>query len=122
MPHIHVEYSENIENIQVKPLLLALNQCLVDGEYATAIDIKSRATCQNDFVIGLNEDNQGYVHIKISLLTGRSLPIRQEISAKALSILVKHLPKQSQIEIQACVEIIEMPRETYSKQFIKVIF
>lgn len=120
MPHIHVEYSDNIENFEVKPLLVKLNQCLVDGEYATAIDIKSRAICQNNFVVGLNEKNQGYVHVKISLLMGRSLEIRQQISAKALDVLVNYMPKQSQIEIQACVEIIEMPKETYSKQFIKV--
>jgi 5-carboxymethyl-2-hydroxymuconate isomerase len=120
MPHIHVEYSDNIENLEVRPLLVALNQCLTDGEYATAIDIKSRAICQNNFVVGLNEENQGYIHVRISLLTGRSLEIRQQISAKALAVLVNYMPKQSHVEIQACVEIVEMPKETYSKQFIKV--
>ncbi|ALH95386.1 5-carboxymethyl-2-hydroxymuconate Delta-isomerase [Acinetobacter equi] len=120
MPHIHVEYSDNIENFEAKPLLTALNQCLVVGEYATAVDIKSRAMCQKDYVIGINEQSQGYVHVKISLLTGRSLEIRQAISEKALGVLIEYLPKQSKVEIQACIEIIEMPKETYSKKIIQV--
>ena len=120
MPHIHVEYSDNIENLDVKPLLVALNQCLVDGEYATAIDIKTRAICQKNYVVGIDEQNQGYIHVKISLLTGRSLETRQAISKQTLDTLVRFIPHQSKVEVQACVEIIEMPKETYSKQFIKL--
>lgn len=120
MPHIHVEYSDNIENLETQPLLLALNQCLVEGQYATAIDIKSRAIVQHDYIVGLAEENQAYVHVKISLLTGRSLETKQAISEKTLQILIDQLPQQSHVEIQACVEIIEMPKETYSKKFIKI--
>lgn len=120
MPHIHVEYSDNIENFETKPLLLALNQCLINGQYANAIDIKSRAICQKNYMIGMGEKNQAYVHVKISLLTGRTLETRQEISKKALEILLTHLPKQTEVDIQACVEIIEMLKETYSKQFVKI--
>jgi 5-carboxymethyl-2-hydroxymuconate isomerase len=36
MPHIHLEYSDNVENFQAKSILLALNQALVDGAYLGA--------------------------------------------------------------------------------------
>lgn len=119
MPHIYVEYSDNITDLATQPLLQALNQCLIDGQYATAIDIKSRAVVQHDYMIGCAEKNQGYVHVKISLLTGRSLATQQAISQQALQVLLAQLPKQSVVDIQACVEILQMPAESYSKSVIK---
>lgn len=54
MPHIHVEYSANVQDLAIKPLLLALNQAMLDGAYVkSAVDVKSRAIRQQDFVIGL---------------------------------------------------------------------
>ncbi|WOE31342.1 MULTISPECIES: 5-carboxymethyl-2-hydroxymuconate Delta-isomerase [unclassified Acinetobacter] len=119
MPHIHVEYSDNIENLATQSLLLALNHCLVEGQYAVAVDIKSRAIAQTDYCIGLAEKQQAYVHVKVSLLTGRSLEIRQEISQKVLQVLSDQLAVlSSPLTIQACVEIFEMPVETYAKKII----
>ena len=44
MPHIHLEYSDNIDTLEVKPMLLALNQALLDGQFVqSGNDIKSRA-------------------------------------------------------------------------------
>lgn len=120
MPHIHVEYSANVEDLAVKPLLLALNQTMLEGAYvSSALDVKSRAVCQDDFVIGLEAQDQGYVHIKVSLLTGRSLELQAEISRKLLAVLKAHVPTQK-INIQLCVEILEMNKTTYSKNVISI--
>ncbi|MFC6051850.1 5-carboxymethyl-2-hydroxymuconate isomerase [Acinetobacter sp. Ac_877] len=119
MPHIHLEYSDNIENLEVKPLLLSLNKALINGGYAQAgLDIKSRATCQKDYVIGDNEPNQAYIHLKLSLLTGRSVELRQEISACLLNVLTDNAPKQEKVTVQLCVEVLEMQREIYAKKII----
>lgn len=120
MPHIHVEYSANVEQLEVKPLLLALNQAMLDGGYvATANEVKSRAIRQEDFVIGLDTSDQAYIHIKVSLLTGRSLELQQEISSQMLTVLKRFVPEQK-LNIQLCVEILEMNRATYSKSVISV--
>ena len=72
MPHIHLEYSDNIDTLEVKPMLLALNQALLDGQFVqSGNDIKSRAIRQSDFVIGVDGDAQAYLHAKVSLLSGR---------------------------------------------------
>lgn len=119
MPHIHLEYSDNIENLETKPILLALNKALVEGAYVdSANDVKSRAICQHDYVIGFGDASQAYVHAKVSLLTGRSVELQQEISQLLLTTLEQHLPKQSQVSLQICVEILEMQKATYSKKII----
>ena len=119
MPHLHLEYSDNIENLEVKPLLRALNKSLIEGGYAQAgLDIKSRATCQIDYVIGDDEPNQAYMHVKLSLLTGRSAELRQEIAACLLKVLVDESPKQAKVTVQFCVEIIEMQRDIYAKKIV----
>jgi 5-carboxymethyl-2-hydroxymuconate isomerase len=119
MPHIHLEYSDNIENLETKPILLALNKALVEGAYVgSANDIKSRAIRQQDYVIGLRDDSQAYVHAKVSLLTGRSVELQQAISQLLLTTLEQHLPQQSQVKLQICVEILEMQKTTYSKKII----
>ena len=121
MPHIHLEYSDNIENLEVKPLLTSLNKALIDGQYAQpGLDIKSRAVCQTDYVIGLNEENQGYVHLKLSLLTGRSEELRKEISTCLLNVLAQNIAKQNNVTVQLCVEVLEMEREIYSKKIIEI--
>lgn len=120
MPHIHLEYSDNIENLEIKPLLVSLNQTLIQGGYAQAdLDIKSRATCQTDYVIGNNEEKQAYIHVKLSLLTGRSVELRQEIAAALLKTLTEQIPKQIKVTVQFCVEILEMERDIYVKKIVQ---
>ena len=119
MPHIHLEYSDNIENLEPKAILLALNQALFDADYfSPANDIKSRATCQQDYVIGLGDVSQAYVHVKVSLLTGRSMELQQDISQLLLATLEQHLPAQSQLSLQLCVEMVEMQKASYAKKVI----
>ena len=119
MPHIHLEYSDNIESLKVKPLLISLNQALIQGGYAQAgLDIKSRAICQTDYVIGDNEQNQAYMHLKLSLLMGRSAELRKEIAEKLLEVLTQKAPKQSNVTVQFCVEVLEMQRDIYAKKIV----
>ncbi|TCB52749.1 5-carboxymethyl-2-hydroxymuconate Delta-isomerase [Acinetobacter sp. ANC 4779] len=119
MPHIHLEYSDNIQNLEPKPILLALNQAMVDGAYVgSANEVKSRAICQHDYVIGVGDASQAYVHAKVSLLSGRSVEVQQEISQLLLTTLEQHLPRQSQVSLQICVEILEMPKAPYTKKIV----
>lgn len=119
MPHIHLEYSDNVENFQAKPILLALNHALVEGAYVGAAnELKSRAICQHDYVIGLADATQAYVHAKVSLLTGRSVELQQQIAQVILHTLEQHIPAQSQVNVQICVEILEMQKATYAKKIV----
>ena len=47
MPHIHLEYSDQLQALEMKPLLSRINRTLVEnGLFGNASDIKSRAFCQ----------------------------------------------------------------------------
>ena len=120
MPHIHVEYSDNVQ-FAAKPLLLAINQAFIAAGYATdPSDVKSRAVCQSDYVVGVELESQhAYVHAKVSLLAGRSDTLKAEIADLVLSILEQHVPKQQDVHLQLCVELLDMPRNSYRKSKVQ---
>ncbi|WP_034584479.1 5-carboxymethyl-2-hydroxymuconate Delta-isomerase [Acinetobacter sp. HR7] len=120
MPHLHIEYSDNLQSLEIKPMLLAIHQAFFDAKYITEPkDLKSRAIRQQDYVIGLDVNTtQAYVHAKVSLLSGRSPELKQAISQCVLQVLQQHVQPQLGLEIQLCVEILDMPREYYSKAVI----
>lgn len=119
MPHIHLEYSNNLAAFQPQPILLGLNQALLaTGHVKAATDIKSRAVAQTDFVIGLGETSQAYVHVKVSLLSGRDLATKKEISDQLLLALQQLLPAQPDLTVQLCIEILEMEKACYGKTII----
>lgn len=116
MPHIHVEYSDNVQ-LAAKPLLLAINQAFIAAGYATdPSDVKSRAICQSDYVVGMEADSAyAYVHAKVSLLAGRSDELKAEIADLVLNTMQQHVPQQQGLNVQLCVELLDMPRHCYRK-------
>jgi len=53
MPHLHVEYSDNLHDLAVDRLLLRLNHALVaSGQFADELDIKSRAVALASYRVG----------------------------------------------------------------------
>ena len=88
MPHIIVDYSANIEYFDPKQLLLKINNAFVETGYCQAIDIKSRARKDDVFVIGLDTEQQAYVHVKVYLLSGRNQQQKTEIGQKVFETLV----------------------------------
>lgn len=120
MPYIHLEYSDNLQQLEVKALLSQMNRTLVEnGLFPNASDIKSRAICQQDYVIGLDEAAQAYVHAKVSILSGRTVALKQEISQTVLEVLQEHIPQQAEVRVQLCVEILEMDKALYRKAVIQ---
>ncbi|RKG29396.1 5-carboxymethyl-2-hydroxymuconate Delta-isomerase [Acinetobacter tianfuensis] len=121
MPHIHVEYSDNVQ-LNVPQVLAALNAALfASGHVSSALDIKSRALCQKDYLIGFSPDpQQAYVHVKLSILTGRSLNIQQQMSAALLQALQQNVPQPSAVTVQLCVEVLEMEQAVYSKAVLSI--
>ena len=67
-------------------------------------------------MIGLEpEIDQAYVHAKVSLLTGRSLAIRQAISKLVLQVMQQHIVSQPGLNIQLCVEILKWTKRLILK-------
>ena len=53
MPHVIVDYSENLTGLNAKQLLEEINTTLIDTELFSPEDIKSRARKDDVFLIGL---------------------------------------------------------------------
>lgn len=120
MPHIHLEYSDNIDTLDAKPMLLALNQAMLDGQFVqSGNEVKSRAIAQSDFMIGVDGDAEAYLHVKVSLLSGRDEATKGAISSLLLKTLQQHFQAPQGLTVQMCVEIIEMPKNSYRKLVLK---
>ncbi|WP_327439928.1 5-carboxymethyl-2-hydroxymuconate Delta-isomerase [Pseudomonas donghuensis] len=116
MPHLHVEYSDNLKNLEVDRLLLRLNHALVgSGQFAEELDIKSRAVALASFRVGVAPVERGFAHIKLAILSGRSAEIKRQLSASLLEVLKEALPGTPGLDIQLCVEVIDIDRDSYSK-------
>ncbi len=112
-----VEYSDNITELNHQDLMLNLNHALFDtGLIDHPFNIKTRIRANQDFLIGFGDNQQAYIHVRLGIMTGRTLEQRQLISEQLLTCL-KNFDKYqaSGLEIQLCVEIAEMPKEVYGK-------
>ena len=119
MPHVVVDYSENLTGLNAKQLLEEINTTLIATELFSPEDIKSRARKDDVSLIGLGVD-QAYIHVKAYILSGRTAEQKQLIGNQLLIALSQknYLQEEVNQPIQLCVELIDMPREDYFKQVV----
>jgi 5-carboxymethyl-2-hydroxymuconate isomerase len=86
MPHLTLEYSDNIE-FEVQPLLKALNGELAATGAVNLKGIKSRAVRQTDYRIADGHEGYAFVHLNILLREGRPIETRQEIARRLMAVL-----------------------------------
>ena len=117
MPQMIVEYSDNIQNLDAKALLLGLNHALFDtGLVGHPSDIKSRIRANSDFLIGFGEEPQAYIHVRLGIMTGRNEEQKNLISDRLNEYLHSFNGYHAQgLMVQLIIELAEMPKEHYRK-------
>lgn len=115
MPHVTLEYSANVQPLDVQKLLRTVNQAMIDTGEFESLDIKSRAVKQEEFLIGLADSGHAYIHVKVALLSGRSAETKLNISKQLLDVLHSQLLPIAGIRLQLCVEMQDIDRVAYSK-------
>lgn len=93
MPHCTVEYTANIENrINIKEILQAINNSLLshNGEFS-ASGIRSRAYMVADYIIGDGITTDAFIHVSLSIATGRTTEVKQAIQDHLFTTLTKLL-------------------------------
>jgi 5-carboxymethyl-2-hydroxymuconate isomerase len=118
MPHLTIEYTDNLPQFNACEALVALNKTLVASGQFEEIDIKSRAIRIGTFLVGTLPDDRAFVHVKLAILSGRSIQIKQELSESLLLALKEMYKWPTNPHVQLCVEMQEIERETYSKSFV----
>ena len=120
MPHLIANYSANLADLDQQKLLKLVNTVLVETGLFSAHDIKSRIFKDEVFLIGLQNHQEAYVHLKLYILSGRTQVQKQAAGEALLRLLEQkgYLKNEAEYSIQLCVEVIDMPKENYFKATI----
>lgn len=114
MPHIVLEYSQNlIAHVNVPQLLTDLHTALGAQPDIDLKKIKTRALVLADSVVKDNEYGQGQMlHVTVSVLEGRSVELRKQYGSVLYDILKAAKPDKFP-DCALTLEVREMTRETY---------
>lgn len=116
MPHLNLEYSDNLRELNVDVLLLRLNHALVgSGQFGEELDIKSRAQAFKHYRVGIAPAERAFAHVRLAILSGRSPEVKKQLSASLLEVLRETIAPQGGLDIQLCVEVLDIDREPYAK-------
>ena len=115
MPHLTLEYTDNLPALDARDVLLELNRTLVESGHFEEADIKSRAIKLDTFVVGTSSDRRAFVHVKLAVLSGRSPETKRALSESLLLALKTFGEPATGGEVQLCVEVLDIDRGSYAK-------
>lgn len=121
MPHLHLEYTPNLPELDADKVLLRLNHVLLaSGQFSNEVDIKSRAIELGVFRVGTSMAERGFVHVKLAILSGRSPEVKKQVTESLLAALHEAVQWPADVDVQLCVEILDIERDSYSKMHLAV--
>jgi len=117
MPHLTLEYSNNLPvPVDFKALFKNLHEALIVIGPFRLEDIKSRAIPYPEYYIGVGLPENVFIHLTVSILSGRDVDFKKRIGERMLSILRETFLKTClKRRCDITVDIREMQRETYYK-------
>ena len=116
MPHLIVEYSQNLAGFPEAQALTELNQAVTSSpEVLDEADLKSRFVLVDSFEIGTAPANRAFVHAQLRLLSGRTPEAKKQLSDGIGEILRRLTPHPEGMLVQVSVEIVDMDRGSYHK-------
>ena len=117
MPHLIVEYTDNLVDMPQAPLLDALNATIVaTGQVQKETDLKSRLVRTEQYVIGTDPTaSRGFVHAELRLLAGRTPEVKKELSDRIAAVLRAEVPHPAGVMVQLSAEIADMDKASYYK-------
>ncbi|MCG9004159.1 5-carboxymethyl-2-hydroxymuconate isomerase [Laribacter hongkongensis] len=115
VPHCTLEYSANLTDFAAGRMLAALNAGLLASGLFAEADIKSRAIRLEQFAVGVVPAPRAFVHLTLSVLSGRSTDERAALARQALAVLEAGSIAPAGTELQLSVDVAEMERATYAK-------
>jgi 5-carboxymethyl-2-hydroxymuconate isomerase len=102
MPHLYVEYTDNLAGLPGQQLLTELNAFV-------------RLLPVSQFEIGSAPANRGFVHVQLRLLAGRTDTAKKELSEGIAAVLHRLTPQPAGMMVQLSVEIADMDKASYYK-------
>lgn len=119
MPHLTLEYTNNLPAFDQEEALLRLNRVLSDSGHFDEVDIKSRAVVLDRFVIGISPHRRAFVHVTLALMSGRPAEVKSAMSKAVLQELQRIFPVSPDAHLQLCVEVVDINQDTYEKAVVE---
>ena len=115
MPHLIMQYSENIvEKINFSDLFTRCHVLLADMLPTDISTCNSRAIRFSNYLIGCGEVDNAFIFVNIKILPGREMENLENISKKVLDIFKEYFYQSiEKLNLQLSIEITEL--ETYCK-------
>jgi 5-carboxymethyl-2-hydroxymuconate isomerase len=116
MPHLILEYTQNLRELQPVPVLKRLAAVMLASGQFQENDIKGRAIRLDAATVGAGDAVPSFLHLKVCLLTGRAEDVRAALASQLMTALKSEI--QPGLPVQLTVDIAEMTRATYMKEAI----
>ena len=108
MPHLTVEYTDNIE-FDIQDLLTRLHTALATTGAINLKAIKSRAIQHTEYRIADGNPGYAFVHVNLLIREGRPIEIQQDASKRVLDVLKDTFDKRFEhSHLSLSVDIQEM--------------
>lgn len=93
LPHITVEYTNNIQNeINISEILQGLNDSLISHkDLFSAKGIRSRAIKLTDYKVGDGLSNDAFIHVSLKVATGRTAAAKELVLGNLFKTLESHV-------------------------------
>ncbi|MEM7206416.1 MAG: hypothetical protein AAF434_01200 [Pseudomonadota bacterium] len=116
MPHLVMEHSSNVDVPgDVHHVLRQLHSVLNDVGGILITNCKSRVYQADSFLIADGQSDEGFVHLDISFVRGRSDDVKAQISRDCLSVLKDAFLPINKQPLQITVNVDDIALEMYSK-------
>ena len=116
MPHLILEYTQNLDRLQPVPALKRLAAVILASGQFQENDIKGRAIQLNAATVGVGDATPSFLHLKVCLLSGRTEDVRVVLATQLMAALKNEV--DASVPVQLTVDIAEMTRATYMKESI----
>lgn len=91
MPHLIVEYTDNLPEPRIPELLRALNGVLLArADVYPAGGIRARAVRLTEYVVADGMHDDAFVHVTLKIGSGRSEEVKRETGAALFEVLEAH--------------------------------
>ena len=112
MPHVKLEYTENVQwKNPIQDIFSKLQTVLIQHARVKPENCKSRATELKDFHCAGTSHSGGFIHLEISLLSGRTKEVKKNIGKECSRIIQSFI--ENIAEIQVSVELRDMDHNGY---------
>lgn len=116
MPHIVLEYSDNLPPLPDFRLLFDdIHQALKRIGGIRLENCKSRARAASHCYIGDGDADNAFIHLGVEFVAGRSAEIKKAIGQECLDLLKRHYEPQLSERLQITVKIDDIVLDFYFK-------